>query len=62
MLMFEEHVKVVLRHVCPKDVKKMLVQRTRSVYWKRWAAKRENEELKEMVYGWRRLWLCYEEK
>ena len=36
-----------MRFVCPKDVKKMLVQRARSVYWKKWAAKHEYEELKE---------------
>ena len=33
--------------VCPRDVKKMLVQRARSVYWKKWAARHEYEELKE---------------
>ena len=33
--------------VCPKDVKKMLVQGARSVYWKKLAAKHEYEELKE---------------
>ena len=31
----------------PKDVKEMLVQRARSVYWKKWAAKHEHEELNE---------------
>ena len=36
-----------MRFVCPRDVKKMLVQRARSVYWKKWAAKHEHEELKE---------------
>ena len=36
-----------MRCVCPRDVKKMLVQRARSVYWKKWAAKHEHEELKE---------------
>ena len=39
--------KIDMRFVCPKDVKKMLVQTTRSVYWKKWAAKREYEELKK---------------
>ena len=33
--------------MCPKDVQKMLVQRARSVCWKKWAAKHEYEELKE---------------
>ena len=36
-----------MRFVCPKDVKKMLVQRARSVYWKKCVAKHEYEELKE---------------
>ena len=36
-----------MRYVCPRDVKKMLVQRARSVYWKKWAAKHEQEELTE---------------
>ena len=35
------------RYVCPRDVEKMLVQRARSVYWKKWAAKHKQEELKE---------------
>ena len=38
-----------MRFVCPKDVEKMLVQRARSVYWKKWEAKHEQEELKEGV-------------
>ena len=37
-------------YVCPKDVKKMLLQRARTVYWKKWAAKHEIEELKEGVW------------
>ena len=36
-----------MRYVCPKDVKKMLLQRARTVYWKKWAAKHEYEKLKE---------------
>ena len=39
-----------MRYVCPKDVKKMLVQRARSENWKKWAAKHEHEELKEGVW------------
>ena len=39
-----------MRYVCPKDVKKMLVQQARSVYWKKLAAKLENEELKEGIW------------
>ena len=43
---FEEQIKVDTRENCPQDVKKMLKQ-ARSVYWKRWAAKHECEELKD---------------
>ena len=39
-----------MRYVCPKDVKKMLVQQARSVYWKMWAAKHEYEKLKEGIW------------
>ena len=39
-----------MRYVCPKDVKKMLLQWARTVHWKKWAAKHEIEELKEGVY------------
>ena len=46
-LLFEGEVRIDLRYVCPKDVKKMLLQQARSVYWKKWAAKHEYEELKE---------------
>ena len=46
-LVFSNEITIEMRHVCPKDVRKMLVQRTRSVNWKKWAAKHEYEELKE---------------
>ena len=46
-LVLSDETKIDMRHVCPRDVKKMLVQRARSVYWKKWAAKHELEELKE---------------
>ena len=36
-----------MRYVCPKDVKKMLLQQARTVCSKKWAAKHEYEELKE---------------
>ena len=36
--------------VCPKDVKKMLLQQARTVYWKKWPAKHEHQELKEGVW------------
>ena len=46
-LIFGNDIKIDMRCVCPKDVKKMLVQTARSLYWKKWAAKHENEGLKE---------------
>ena len=42
--------KIDVRCVCPKDVKKMLLQQARTVYWKKWAAKHECEELKEGIW------------
>ena len=39
-----------MRYLCPKDVQKRCWYRARSVYWKKWAAKHEQEELKEG--GW----------
>ena len=54
---FEGDRSIDMRYVCPKDVKKMLMQQARQVSWKRWAAKHEYEELKTMVLGWSRLWL-----
>ena len=41
---------VDMRVVCPQDVKKMLLKQVRLVYWKKWAAKHECEELKEGVW------------
>ena len=38
-----------MRHVCPQDVKKMLLQQARSTYWKKWTAKHEYEELKDGI-------------
>ena len=32
--LFEGEIRVDMRHVCPKDVKKILLQRARTVYWK----------------------------
>ena len=46
-LIFGNDIKIDMRFVCPKDVKKMLVQTAHSVYWRKWAAKHEYEELKE---------------
>ena len=42
--------RIDMRYVCPKDVKKMLLQQARTVYWKKWAAKHECEELKEGIW------------
>ena len=44
-LTFQGDRNVDLRDVCPKDVKIMLLQQARTVYWKKWAAKHEYEEL-----------------
>ena len=49
-LVFSNEITIDMRYVCPKVVKKMLVQTARSVYWKKWAAKHEREELKEGVW------------
>ena len=49
-LIFGNDTKIDMRYVHPKDVKKMLVQTTRSVYWKKWSARHEYEELKEGVW------------
>ena len=46
-LIFGKDTKIDMICVCPKDVKKMLVQTVRSVCWKKWAAKHEYEQLKE---------------
>ena len=46
-LIFGNDEKIDMRFVCPKDVKKMLVQTAQPVYWKKWGAKHEYEELKE---------------
>ena len=43
-------VRIYMRYVRPKHVRKMLVQQARSVYWKKWAAKHEYEELKEEIW------------
>ena len=46
----EGEARIDMRYVCPKDVKKMLVQQARSFYWTKWAAKHEYEELKEGIW------------
>ena len=48
-LLFEGRAAVDMRVVCPQDVKSMLLKQARMVYWKRWAAKHECEEMKEGV-------------
>ena len=49
-LVFSVEITIDVRYVCPKDVKKMLLQRARSVYWKKLAARHEDEELKEEAW------------
>ena len=49
-LIFEGDTRIDMRYVCPKDVKKMLLQQARTVYWKKWAAKHEYEELNEGIW------------
>ena len=48
-LVFEGDRRTDVSYVCPKDVKKMLLQQARTVCWKKWAAKHEYEELKEGI-------------
>ena len=48
-LLFEGQVAVDMRVVCPQDVKHV-PKRGRMVYWKRWAALHESEELNEAVW------------
>ena len=47
---FKGKLRVDMRYVCPKDVKKMLLGQARSTFWRKWAAKHENEELKEGIW------------
>ena len=49
-LIVEGEVRIDMRHVCPKDVKKMLLQQVTPVYWKKLSAKHEYEEMKEGVW------------
>ena len=46
-LVFSGEMTIDMRYECPEDFKKILVLRARSVCWKKWAAKHEQEELKE---------------
>ena len=36
--------------VCQHDVKKMLLKQARMVYWKKWTAKHEHDELRKGVW------------
>ena len=38
LIFFAGEVRIDMRYVCPKDVKKMLVQQAWSVYWKKWCS------------------------
>ena len=49
-LIFEGDRTIDVRHVCPKDVKKLILQQARTVDWKKWAAMHEYEELKEGIW------------
>ena len=49
-LIFEGDRSIDMRYVCPRDVKHMLLQQARKVYWKNWAAKHEHEDLKEDIW------------
>ena len=49
-LVFSDEFKIDMRFVFPKDIRKMQVQRARSVFWKKWAAKHEHGEFKEGVW------------
>ena len=49
VLILEEHVRVDMRYVFPKNVKKMLLNQARTMYWKKWAAKHKYEELKDGI-------------
>ena len=40
-LVFSDETKIDVRYVCPRDAEKMPVQRARSAYWKKWAAKHQ---------------------
>ena len=42
--------KIDMMYVCQKDVKKMLVQKARSVCWKKWAAKHWYEEFQKGIW------------
>ena len=46
-VIFEGDRSIDMKYVCATDVKKMFLQQARLVYWKKWAAKHEHEELKE---------------
>ena len=49
-LILEGDRSIDMRYVCPKEVKKMLLQQARTVYWKNWTEKHEYDELKEAIW------------
>ena len=49
-LIFEGDGRIDMRYVCQKNVKKILMQQARTIYWKKWAANHEYEELKEGIW------------
>ena len=46
-LVVNDETRIDMRCVCPKTFERCWVQRVRSVYWTTWAAKHDQEELKE---------------
>ena len=49
-LIVESEVRIDMRSVCPKDMKKMLLQQARSVCWKKSATRHEYEDFKEGIW------------
>ena len=47
---FEGQVRVDMRYVCPKDVNNVFLGQARSTYWRKWAAKHENVEVKDGIW------------
>ena len=56
-LTFEGDRSIDMKYVCPKDVKKILLQQAREAYWKKWGQQSMNMKNCRRVFGWSRLWL-----
>ena len=61
-LVFSDEAKNDMRNVCPRDVENMLVQRTRSAYWKKCAGKAQTGRAERGKHGSNQLWLFCERK